>query len=75
MTLPLTFAASERERAHGKVDLVKSAISASMCSDRLEDFIILSSKKTVAVHGTGQYFTVSCLDSDIFVNEKENENY
>lgn len=45
LTLPVTSAACER--SHSKVDLVKSAIRASMCSDRLEDFIILSSEKTV----------------------------
>lgn len=45
LTLPVTSAACER--AHSKVDLVKSAIRASMSSDRLEDFIILSCEKTL----------------------------
>ena len=35
LTLPVTSAACER--AHSKVDLVKSAVRESICSDRLED--------------------------------------
>ena len=44
-TLPVTSAACER--AHSKVDLVKSAVRASMGSDRLEDLVIISSEKSI----------------------------
>ena len=43
LTLPVTSAS--RERAHGKVDIVKSAVKSSMTSERLEDFILISSEK------------------------------
>jgi hypothetical protein len=45
MTLPVTSAACER--AHSKVDLVKSAVRASMTSDRLEDLVLISSEKNI----------------------------
>lgn len=45
LTLPVTSATCER--AHSKVDLVKSAVRASMGSDRLEDLVIISSEKSV----------------------------
>ena len=45
-TLPVTSAACER--AHSKVDLIKSAVRASMLSDRLEDLVIISSEKSIA---------------------------
>ena len=38
---------ASRERAHSKVDIVKSAIRSSMTSERLKDFILISSEKTV----------------------------
>ena len=45
LTLPVTSAVCER--AHSKVDLIKSAVRASMCSDRLEleDLVVISSEK------------------------------
>ena len=45
LTLPVTSAS--RERAHSKVDIVKSAVRSSVTSERLEDFILISSEKTV----------------------------
>ena len=45
MTLPVTSAACER--AHSKVDIVKSAVRASMTSDRLEDLVLISSEKNI----------------------------
>ena len=45
LTLPVTSAS--RERAHSKVDIVKSAVKSSMTSERLEDFILISSEQTV----------------------------
>ena len=45
LTLPVTSAS--RERAHSKVDIVKSAVKSSMTSERLEDFTLISSAKTV----------------------------
>lgn len=45
VTLPVTSAACER--AHSKVDLIKSAVRASMGSERLEDFVIISSEKDI----------------------------
>ena len=45
MTLPV--ASASCEPAHRKVDLVKSAVRASMTSDRLEDLVIISSEKNV----------------------------
>ena len=45
LTLPVTSASCER--AHSKVDIVKSAVRSSMTSERLEDFILISSEKTV----------------------------
>ena len=45
LTLPVT--SSSCERAHSKVDIVKSAVRASMASERLEDLILISSEKTV----------------------------
>ena len=45
LTLPVTSASCER--AHSKIDLVKSAVRASMASERLEDLILISSEKTV----------------------------
>ena len=45
LTLPITSASCER--AHSKVDIVKSAVRSSMTSERLEDFILISSEKTV----------------------------
>ena len=44
-TLPVTSASCER--AHSKIELVKSAVRASMASERLEDLILISSEKTV----------------------------
>ena len=35
------------ERAHSKVDLVKSAVRASMGSERLENLILISAEKSV----------------------------
>ena len=45
LTLPVTSASCER--AHSKVNIVKSAVRSSMNSERLEDFILISSEKTV----------------------------
>ena len=45
LTLPVTSAS--RERAYSKVDIVKSAVKSSMTSERLEDFLLISSEKTV----------------------------
>ena len=45
LTLPVTSAS--RERAPSKVDIVKSAVRSSMTSEILEDFILISSEKTV----------------------------
>ena len=45
LTLPVTMAS--RERAHSKVDIVKSAVRSSMISERLEDFTLIFSEKTV----------------------------
>jgi hypothetical protein len=45
LTLPVTSASCER--AHSKVDIVRSAVRSSMTSERLEDFILISSEKTV----------------------------
>ena len=45
LTLPVT--SVSRERAHSKVDIVMSAVRSSMTSKRLEDFILISSEKTV----------------------------
>ena len=45
LTLPVTSASCER--AHSKVDIVKSAVRASMTSERLEDLILISSEKGV----------------------------
>ena len=45
LTLPVTSATCER--AHSKVDLIKSAVRACMLSDRLEDLVIISSEKSV----------------------------
>jgi hypothetical protein len=45
MTLRETSAA--RERAHSKIDLVKSAVRASMASDRLEDLVLILSEKNI----------------------------
>lgn len=44
-TLPVTSAACER--AHSKVALIKSAVRASMGSERLEDLVIISSEKCI----------------------------
>jgi hypothetical protein len=44
-TLPVTSASCER--AHSKVDLIKSAIRARMGSERLEDLVIVSSEKQI----------------------------
>lgn len=43
LTLPVTSASCER--AHSKVDLVRSAVRASMGSDRLADLVLISSEK------------------------------
>ena len=45
LTLPVTSASCER--AHSKVDLIKSAVRASMTSERLEDLVLISAEKTV----------------------------
>ena len=45
LTLPVTYAS--RDKAHSKVDIVKSAVRSSTTSERLEDFIPISSEKTV----------------------------
>ena len=45
MRLPVTSAS--RERAHSKVDIAKSAVKSSMTSERLEDFLLISSQKTL----------------------------
>jgi hypothetical protein len=45
LTLPVTSASCER--AHSKVDLVKSAVRASMDSERLEDLVLISSEKNI----------------------------
>jgi len=52
MTLPVTSATCER--AHSKVDLIKSAVRASMGSGRLEDLVLISSEKHIVdcVHCT-----------------------
>ena len=44
LTLPVTSASCEQ--AHNKVELVKSAVRASMGSDRLEDLVVISSEKS-----------------------------
>ena len=44
-TLPVTSASCER--TNSKVNLVKSAVRASMASERLEDLISISSDRTV----------------------------
>jgi hypothetical protein len=43
LTLPVTSASCER--AHSKVDLVKSAVRASMTSERLQDLVLISAEK------------------------------
>jgi hypothetical protein len=45
LTIPVTSASCER--AHSKVDIVKSAVRASMTSFRLEDYVIISSEKNM----------------------------
>jgi len=45
LTLPVTSASCER--AHSKVDLIKSAVLASMSSERLEDLVTISSEKSL----------------------------
>jgi len=45
LTLPVTSASCER--SHSKVALVKSAVRASMASQRLADLVIVSSEKSV----------------------------
>jgi len=45
LTLPVTSASCER--AHSKVDLVKSAVRASMGSERLENLVLISAEKSV----------------------------
>lgn len=45
LTLPVTSASCER--AHSKVDIIKSAVRASMTSERLEDLILISSEKVL----------------------------
>ena len=45
LTLPVTSASCEW--AHSKVDIVKSAVRASMTSERLEDLVLISSEKGV----------------------------
>ena len=45
MTLPVISAACER--AHSKVDLVKSAVRTSMTSDGLDDLVLISSEKNI----------------------------
>lgn len=45
LTLPVTSASCERARS--KVDIVKSAVRASMTSERLEDLMLISSEKVV----------------------------
>jgi hypothetical protein len=45
LTLPVTSASCER--AHSKVDLVKSAMRASMTSERLQDLVLISAEKTL----------------------------
>lgn len=45
LTLPVTSASCER--AHSKVDLVKSSIRASMTSNRLEDLVLISCEKGI----------------------------
>ena len=45
LTLPVTSAS--RDRAPSKVDIIMSAVRSSMTSERLEDFILISSEKTV----------------------------
>ena len=42
----MTVTSASRERAHSKVDIVRSAVRSSMTSERLEDFILISSEKT-----------------------------
>ena len=49
-SFPIHFASitsASRERAHSKVDIVKSAVRSSITSERLEDFILISSERTV----------------------------
>lgn len=43
LTLPVTSATCER--AHCKVDIIKSAVRASMTAERLEDMVIISSER------------------------------
>jgi hypothetical protein len=45
LTLPVTSASCER--AHSKVDLVKSAVRASMTSERLQDLVWISAEKNL----------------------------
>ena len=57
LTLPVT--AASCERAHSKVDLIKSSVRASMGSERLEDLVIISSEKS----------TLDSLEMSVIVNE------
>ena len=45
LTLPVTSATCER--AHSKVDLIKTALRASMAGERLEDHVLISSEKNI----------------------------
>ena len=45
LTLPVTSASCER--AHSKVDLVKSVVRASMGSERLDNLVLVSEDKSV----------------------------
>ena len=48
LTLPVTSASCEW--AHSKIDFVKCAVRASMCYERREDLVILSSEKQILDH-------------------------
>jgi len=47
LTLPVTSASCER--AHSKVDLVRSAVRASVGSERLEHLVLISCEKSALV--------------------------
>ena len=58
LTLPVTSASCEQ--AHSKVELVKSAVRASMSSDRLEDLVnVISSEKSTPAALKMSYFMLS----------------
>jgi hypothetical protein len=48
LTLPVT--STSCERAHCKVDVIKSAVRASMTYERLQDLVLISAEKTVGFY-------------------------